>query len=336
MRSRGRGGDRRGGEAFARDRRPGFEVGDGEVPRSRRGRRTRQIASAHDPEMRHGRQTAARPFTGDKIHAAAAVEAPILTSITLSPANEHDGHRAGALVDRQPQRRRPKRVIGDTAYGNVEVREELEKRSISVLAPVHSTPRKDGTIPKEAFAIDLETDTVTCPQGRPRRSTSPARIATDRFAKARSVGGWPSSRAATASPARCGSAARRVGSGISESGAARICAKPRFGRYPIPPSATISSAPGRESSGCSGSSSTATGGARAATSGPENQRSRQFGPPSWSTSTRSGPRCGPRRHRSEPEVGTLTRGHPRTGGRQRRPETLYFSGLRAEQVPRTP
>jgi hypothetical protein len=60
-----------------------FEVGDGEVPRRRRGRRTRQIVSAHDPEMRHGRQTAARPFTGYKIHAAAAAAAPILTSITL-------------------------------------------------------------------------------------------------------------------------------------------------------------------------------------------------------------------------------------------------------------
>jgi hypothetical protein len=73
-----------------------------------------------------------------------------------------------------------------------------------VLAPVHSTSPKDGTVPKEAFAIDLETDTVTCPQGKTaRRSTSPGRIARDRFAQARSVSGLPSSREATASPARC-------------------------------------------------------------------------------------------------------------------------------------
>jgi transposase len=143
-----------------------FEVEDDEVPRPRRGRRGRQVLSAHDPEMRHGRQTAARPFTGYKIHAAAVAEAPILTSITLSPANEHDGHQVGALVDQQPKERRPKRVIGDTAYGNVEAREELEARSISVLAPVHSTSPKDGTIAKEEFEIDLETDTVTCPRGK--------------------------------------------------------------------------------------------------------------------------------------------------------------------------
>jgi transposase len=143
-----------------------FEVDDDDVPRPRRGRRTRQIVSAHDPEMRHGRTTPSKRFTGYKLHAAAAVEAPVLTAISLSAANEHDGHHAAALVDQQPKGRRPKRVIGDTAYGNVEARELLEERSVWVLAPVHTTSPKDGTIPKDEFAIDLETDTVTCPQGK--------------------------------------------------------------------------------------------------------------------------------------------------------------------------
>jgi transposase len=143
-----------------------FEVADDDVPRMRGGRRVRQIVSAHDPEMRHGHQTQARRFTGYKLHAAAAAEAPILTAISLSAGNEHDGRYAGALVDQQPQQRRPTRVIGDTAYGNVEAREALEQRSISVLAPVHSSSPKDGTIPKEDFAIDLVSDTVTCPQGK--------------------------------------------------------------------------------------------------------------------------------------------------------------------------
>jgi hypothetical protein len=150
-----------------------FEVEDDEVPRPRGGRRTRQIVSAHDPEMRHGRKTPSRRFTGYKLHAAAAAEAPILTAIALSPANEHDGHHAAALVDQQPERRRPERVIGDTAYGNVEAREALDERSISVLAPVHSSSPKDGTSPKDEFAIDLETDTVTCPQGKTTRIYKP-------------------------------------------------------------------------------------------------------------------------------------------------------------------
>jgi transposase len=154
-----------------------FEVEDDEVPRPRRGRRTRQIVSAHDPEMCHGRQTAARPFTGYKIHAAAAAEAPILTSITLSPANEHDGHQAGALVDQQPKRRRPKRVIGDTAYGNVEAREEFEKRSIAVLAPSTAPRRRTGRSPRRRSRSTLRPTPSPAPRARPRRSTSPDRIA---------------------------------------------------------------------------------------------------------------------------------------------------------------
>src|SRR6266705_839461 len=160
-----------------------FAVADDDVPRARGGRRGRQILSAHDPEMRHGRQTSARRFTGYKLHAAAASEVPILTAISLSAGNEHDGQQAGALVDQKPEQRRPKRVIGDTAYGNVEVREQLEQRSISVLAPVHSSSPRDGAIAKQEFAIDLATDTVTCPRGktapiyksRPRRPNATLR-----------------------------------------------------------------------------------------------------------------------------------------------------------------
>src|SRR6266536_6203512 len=160
-----------------------FEVADDDVPRVRGGRRVRQILSAHDPEMRHGRQTSARRFTGYKLHAAAASEAPILTAIALSAGNEHDGQQAGALVDQQPEQRRPRRVLGDTAYGNVEAREQLEARSISVLAPVHSSSAKDGMIAKEEFVIDLARETVTCPRGktapiyksRPRRPNATLR-----------------------------------------------------------------------------------------------------------------------------------------------------------------
>jgi Transposase DDE domain len=148
-----------------------------------------------------------------------------LTSIALSPGNEHDGHHAGTLVDQQPEQRRPTRVIGDTAYGNIEVREELERRSISVLAPVHSTSPKDGAIPKDAFEIDLEADTVTCPRATRDRSTSP-----DGIGEATPAFGSPSSWNPTASPARCVSAAHPPAGGGSGSPAARTCPRPGFGR----------------------------------------------------------------------------------------------------------
>ena len=168
-----------------------YDVDDEEDPRPRGGRRIRQIVSGLDPEMRHGRQTPGRRFTGYKLHAAVAADVPIVTAISVAPANEHDGHHAGALVDQQPEKRRPERVIGDTAYGNSEVLEDLAQRSIGVLAPVHSSSPKNATIPKDAFTINLASDTVTCPEGHTtpiykpranRRTTGGERVA--RFARA--------------------------------------------------------------------------------------------------------------------------------------------------------
>ncbi len=125
-----------------------YDLDDEHDPRPKGGRRVRQIVSALDPQMRHGRQTPGRRFTGYKLHAAAAADAPVITAIAVAAANEHDGHHAGALVDQQPEQRRPGRLIGDTAYGNSEVREDLAQRSIGVLAPVLSSSPKTGAIPK--------------------------------------------------------------------------------------------------------------------------------------------------------------------------------------------
>ncbi|HEX2214971.1 MAG TPA: IS1182 family transposase [Mycobacterium sp.] len=136
-------------------------------PRPRHGRRPRQVISAHDPEMRHGRKTNARRFTGYKLHVAVDAQAPVITAVTISPGNEHDGHHAAALVEQQPASRRPQRVLGDTAYGNLEVREQLEQRATRVLAPLHLTRTPDAnTVDKDQFDIDLTAERVTCPQGK--------------------------------------------------------------------------------------------------------------------------------------------------------------------------
>jgi hypothetical protein len=164
--------------------------------------------------MRHGRTTPSKRFTGYKLHA----EAPVLTAISLSAANEHDGHHAGALVDQQPERRRPKRLIGDTAYGNIEAREKLEERKVAVLAPVHTTSPRDGTIPKDEFA----TDTVTCPRGKTApiykpRANRPSATA-ERVARFARTDCEPCPLRQQCSPGA---------SATSASAAAKTCARPR-------------------------------------------------------------------------------------------------------------
>jgi hypothetical protein len=77
------------------------------------------------------------------------------------------------------QARRPKRLIRATAYGNIEVRERLEKRKVAVLAPVHTTSPSDGTFGKDDSAIELQTDTVTCPRGKRAPISCPLALRVD-------------------------------------------------------------------------------------------------------------------------------------------------------------
>jgi len=143
-----------------------FEVDEDDVPRLRRGTSADRILSVHDPEMRHGRKSERQRFDGYKIHAAAAVEAPLLTAIDVSPGCDYDGQLAPALIDQQRPDLRPKRLLGDTAYGGSETREQLEEREVEVLAPVPEPAVPTGRLGKRDFRIDLVAGTVTCPVGQ--------------------------------------------------------------------------------------------------------------------------------------------------------------------------
>lgn len=146
-----------------------FDIDSDGVPRLHRGTRAGRILSVHDTEMRHGRKSSSQRFDGYKLHAAVTnAEQPLITAVEVTAASEHDGPQAKALLDSQPEGRRPQRVLGDTAYGNQEVREEMEERAVEVLAPV-ATSKAHPVLGKEEFEIDLEAGTVTCPAGKATR-----------------------------------------------------------------------------------------------------------------------------------------------------------------------
>ena len=144
-----------------------FDVDEDGVPRLHRGTRQDRILSTVDSEMRHGRKSQHQRFDGYKLHAAATNTAePLLTAVEVAPANEQDGPKAAALIDAQPESRRPERLLGDTAYGTGPVRAELAEREVEVLAPVPEAPVREGRLGKHDFHIDLEAGTVTCPAGQ--------------------------------------------------------------------------------------------------------------------------------------------------------------------------
>lgn len=146
-----------------------FDLDADGVPRLHRGTRAGRILSVHDTEMRHGRKSQSRRFDGYKLSAAATnAEVPLITAVSVAPGCEQDGPQAAGLIDSQPEERRPRRILGDTAYGNQKVREEMEEREVGVLAPV-PTSRARPVLGKDEFGIDLEEGTVTCPAGKVAR-----------------------------------------------------------------------------------------------------------------------------------------------------------------------
>jgi hypothetical protein len=144
-----------------------FDIDQDGVPRLHRGTRPDRILSTVDTEMRHGRKSASQRFDGYKLSAAATNGTdPLITAVHVAPGGETDGPQAKHLIDSQATERRPERVLGDTAYGNGPVRAELAERDIEVLANVPEGKVTDDVLSKQDFGIDLDANTVTCPNGQ--------------------------------------------------------------------------------------------------------------------------------------------------------------------------
>src|SRR4051794_31351045 len=95
-----------------------FDVDDDGVPRLHRGTPAGRIISTVDPATRHGRKSQHRRFDGFKLPVAVPnAPDPLITAVEVAPAWEQDGPHAKHLLDAHPPRRRPRRVLGDTAYG---------------------------------------------------------------------------------------------------------------------------------------------------------------------------------------------------------------------------
>jgi hypothetical protein len=172
-----------------------FDIDQDGVPRLHRGTRSGRIISTVDTEMRHGRKSSQTRFDGYKLSASAtSASEPLITGVHVSPAGETDGPQAKHLIDTQPPRRRPERILGDTAYGNGPVRAELAERQIQVLAPVPEGKVVEDRFGKHDFIIDLENGTVGCPAGH----TAPVTVSANGFRftsfSAKVCGGCPLKR----------------------------------------------------------------------------------------------------------------------------------------------
>ena len=135
----------------------GVRIADGVVS-------DRQI-SVEDPQMRHGRKTKSRTIKGYKRHVATDLDRDAIVSCVVMPANQAE-HEALPVVkaDLRDQGLSIDEVHFDLAYlGSPAVAEILSEGGKIVSKP---WPTRNGDrFTKEDFQLDLDAETITCPNG---------------------------------------------------------------------------------------------------------------------------------------------------------------------------
>ncbi|VAW07701.1 hypothetical protein MNBD_ACTINO01-2362 [hydrothermal vent metagenome] len=168
------------------------EEGDDGTFRIIRGVAKDRVISTVDPDARHGRKTTAHRFDGYKGHIAIDPDTEIITATAVGAANAGDaGVAADLIVDLVGGETandtdsagdtdlvggddgdghdidghdtgRPK-VYGDAAYGTGEFLDTLAEADIDSGCKTQPPAAPAGRFGKDRFDIDLDADSVTCP-----------------------------------------------------------------------------------------------------------------------------------------------------------------------------
>ena len=130
--------------------------------------------SLSDPASRLTAAMGRPAFFGWSTNYLIDVKHAVIMDVEATPSirtAETDATRA--MIERVEDRcgMKPKRLIGDTAYGTADFLGWLvEKKGIEPHVPLwEKGEREDGTFPRSAFAFDAAANTLTCPGGKTLR-----------------------------------------------------------------------------------------------------------------------------------------------------------------------
>ncbi|MGH8937773.1 MAG: transposase, partial [Actinomycetes bacterium] len=147
-----------------------LEAGDGGVFRIARKVARDRIISTVDPDARHGHKTSARGFDGYKGHVAVDPDSEIITDTVVTPGNAGDASVATDLIHdllddalSGDDDAAGAKVYGDSAYGTGEFQQRLADDDIASGCRTQPPSAPGGLFAKDRFAVDLDLDTVTCP-----------------------------------------------------------------------------------------------------------------------------------------------------------------------------
>jgi transposase len=141
-------------------------TGQGGAPELGEGVARDRIISWTDPQMRHGRKSAAGRWNGGKVQVATDAASELITAIEVEAANAGDGATLLPLVAATEAATEAvvEAVTADTAYGAMANQVACAEQGIDLVAPVPTSG--DPAVGKEAFTLGADGASLTCPEGQ--------------------------------------------------------------------------------------------------------------------------------------------------------------------------
>lgn len=151
----------------------------GRARRIRQGGEDRQI-SISDPDMRHGRKSKTKLFTGYKRHITTDADVRgLVVGVHVLPANAREHEAAKPLLEAAEQKDyRVTELHHDRGYLPAEAIHDRRANGMRIVSKPPSPLRSRQRLGKADFQIDTDADTVTCPAGQ----TAPVRHAPSKSA----------------------------------------------------------------------------------------------------------------------------------------------------------
>jgi hypothetical protein len=149
------------------------EDSDGSDGRWRIAQRTAadRTVSTVDPDARHIHKNRTRHSEGFKGHVSFEPEAGLFTAVALTGGYGPDDHEAAVALDlpadEDQSEGEPLTVLGDSAYGTGDLREQLTTQGHTpVVKPPPLRKAVPGGFTIDDFTVDTDAGTVTCPAGQ--------------------------------------------------------------------------------------------------------------------------------------------------------------------------
>ena len=149
-----------------------LDQGDDSVFRIARRVAEDRVISTVDPEARHGHKTAARGFDGYKGHISIDPDSELIVTTDVTAGNVGDAVPAAAMLEevlataKSSPAEEPVEIYGDSSYGTAALVEHIEGAGAEANVKVQPPSAAKGHFTQDAFVIDVDAKTVTCPNGQ--------------------------------------------------------------------------------------------------------------------------------------------------------------------------